>query len=312
MIAIVFLLTIFQNIIVPILILLVIGAVLQRKFKFNLRAISNLITYCLMPAAVFINLYETKIEYKVLLEIIWYLLIFSLVLMIMSSLICKFLKLDNEESAILKNSIVLINSGNYGIPVSQLIFQANPLGISIHIIVLIFQNIITYTYGLYNLISTTKSGVEIIRELMRLPIIHAMILGGLLNGFQINIPEFILIPITHLSNAFLAIALLLLGAQLAQIQFKTILNKMVIVSTIGRLLISPAVALCLIFIMGIDGIIAQALFIASSFPASRNSSTLAFEYDIQSDLAAQIVLFTTILSSFTVTLVIYLSVVLFV
>lgn len=309
--AITFITMIFQSIIFPILILIIIGALLQRKFVFNLRAVSNLITYCLMPAAVFINLYETSIEMKVLLEIIGYLLIFSFCLMIISSLISKVFKLDNENSAIFKNSVVLINSGNYGIPVSQLLFQANPLGISIQIIVMVFQNIITYTYGLYNLISTTKSGLEILRELLKLPIIYAMLLGGLLNGLNINVPEFVLIPLNHLASAFLAIALILLGAQLAQIQMKTMVNKMVILSSLGRLVVGPAVALTLIYIMGIDGVIAQSLFIASSFPASRNSSTLAFEYNVQADLAAQTVLFSTVLSSITVTFVIYLSVVLF-
>src|SRR5690625_6980206 len=96
-------------------------------------AISNLITYCLMPAAVFINLYETNIEAKVLLEIIGYLLIFSVSLMIISAILSKAFKFNKKESATLKNSIVLMNSGNYGIPVSQLIFHANPLGISIQI-----------------------------------------------------------------------------------------------------------------------------------------------------------------------------------
>ncbi len=311
MTAIVFIITIFQNIIFPLLILIIIGAILQRKFAFNLRAVSNLITYCLMPAAVFTNLYETNIEMKVLLEIIGYLLLFSLSLMIISSLVSKIFKFENEDSAIFKNSVVLINSGNYGIPVSQLLFQANPLGISIQIIVMVFQNIITYTYGLYNLISMTKSGLEILKELLKLPIIYAMILGGLLNGLQINVPEALLIPMNHLANAFLAIALILLGAQLAQIQMKTIFNKMVVLSSLGRLLVAPSVALILIYIMGLDGVIAQSLFIASSFPASRNSSTLAFEYNIQPDLAAQTVLFSTVLSSLTVTLVIYLSVVLF-
>lgn len=264
-----------------------------------------------MPAAVFINLYKTKIEFKVLLEIIGYLLIFSILLMLSSSLLSKFFKLDKQKSAMLKNSVVLINSGNYGMPVSQLIFSTNPLGISIQIIVMIFQNIITYTYGLYNLISTTKSGLEILRELLKLPIIHAMILGGLLNGLQITVPDFVLIPIDRLANAFLAIALILLGAQLAQVQLKSMFNKVILVSSLGRLIIGPALALALIYIMGMDGVVAQSLFIASAFPTSRNSSTLAFEYNVTPDLAAQTVLFSTILSSITVTFVIYLSTVLF-
>lgn len=306
-----FLGTVFLNVILPLLILILIGAGLQRKFNFDLKALSNLITYCFMPAAIFMNIYNTEIDVQMLVEIIGYMLIFSLCLMVVSSLIGKILKLDKGQSGIFKNSMVLMNSGNYGIPVSQLVFQSNPLGISIQIIVLVFQNIITFTYGLYNLISATKSGLEILKSLMKLPLIHAMILGGLLNGFQIDIPHFIWVPINQLANAFIAIALILLGAQLAKIQFRTLFNKLIVVGSIGRLIIGPSIALLLIYIMGLDGVVAQSLFIGSSFPTSRNSSTLALEYDVYPDIAAQTVLLTTVLSSITVTVVVYLSTVLF-
>ncbi|MFC5601781.1 AEC family transporter [Sporosarcina koreensis] len=304
--------SIFLNVILPILILVVLGAGLQRKFSFNLKAVSNLITYCLMPAAVFINLYETEIDVQVLLEIIGYLVAFSLVIIIVTTILSKVLKLDRGEAAIFKNSISLINSGNYGIPVSQLLFHANPLGISIQIIVMVFQNVLTYTYGLYNLISATKSGLEILKSLLKMPVIHAMLLGGLFNWLHVPIPNFIWVPISHLSDAFLAIALILLGAQLAQIELKTIVNRTIVTSSIGRLIIGPSVALLLILLFGLDGIVAQSLFIASSFPTSRNSSTLALEYDVHPDLAAQTVLFSTILSAVTVTFVVYLSGILFV
>jgi predicted permease len=265
-----------------------------------------------MPAAVFINLYETEIDVQVLVEIVGYLIVFSLAIIFVTAVISKLLKLDKGESAIFKNSISLINSGNYGIPVSQLLFQANPLGISIQIIVMVFQNILTYTYGLYNLISATKTGLEILKSLLKMPIIHAMLLGGLLNWLHAPIPTFIWAPISHLADAFLAIALVLLGAQLAQIEFKTIINRTVLVSSIGRLIIGPAVSLLLILIFKLDGVVAQSLFIASSFPTSRNSSSLALEYDVYPDLAAQTVLFSTVLSAITVTFVVYLSAVLFV
>ena len=302
---------IFLNVIIPILILLVIGAVLQKKFSFNLKAFSGLITYCLMPAAVFTNIYETEIQFKVLLDIIGYLLIFSLCTMIVGTLLSKILKLDKGEAAILKNSVMLMNSGNYGLPVSQLIFHANPLGLAIQIIVLVFQNMMTYTYGLYNLISATKTGLQIIKSFLQLPIIYAIILGGLLHWLQIDIPNFVSVPINQLSNSLIATALILLGAQLSQIEFRTILNKIIIVGSIGRLLIGPSIALALIFIMGLDGVVAQSLFIASSFPISRNSATLALENDVYPNLAAQTVLFSTILSGITVTVVVYLASVLF-
>ena len=58
-------------------------------------------------------------------------------------------------------------------------------------------------------------------------------------------------------------------------------------------------------------VVAQSLFIASSFPTSRNSSSLALEYDVESKTAAQTVLFSTIVSCITVTVVIYISMLLF-
>lgn len=303
----VYLSMVFFQVVAPILIMLGIGASLQLKFQFNLKALSNLITYCLMPAAVFINIYETKVNAGVLGHIIIYLLIFSVCLMLLGTMVSKLLKLNRNQAAIYKNSVVLINSGNYGIPVSQMLFAANPLGTSIQIIIVIFQNVITYTYGLYNLISSTKSGLDILRSLLRLPIVHALILGALMNIFDIGIPIFLRIPLDYLANAFISIALITLGAQLAQLDIKTILNNVIITSTIGRLVIGPVLAFGLILLMGFDGVVAQSLFIASAFPTSRNSSTLALEYDVEANLAAQIVLFSTVVSCITVTIVIYLS-----
>lgn len=72
----VYLSMIFFKIVAPILILLIIGAILQRKFQFNLKALSQLITYCFMPAAVFINIYETSIEMSVLGQITIFIILF--------------------------------------------------------------------------------------------------------------------------------------------------------------------------------------------------------------------------------------------
>lgn len=108
----------------------------------------------------------------------------------------------------------------------------------------------------------------------------------------------------------MAIALLTLGAQLAYVQLKKF-NKLLLLSILGRLFVSPALALGLIFILGLDGIVAQSLFIASSFPSSRNSAQFALEFDHHPELAGQIVLVSTILSSLTVGVVIYVAEVLF-
>ncbi|GKV65622.1 MULTISPECIES: AEC family transporter [unclassified Sporosarcina] len=307
-----YLLIVFVNVITPMLILLAIGVILQIKFTFNVKALGNILTYCLIPAAVFMNLYHTVINIEVLLDVLFFVILFSSLLIVTGHVFSKMLRLNRQQSAVMKNSIVLINSGNYGLPVSQLVFHSSPLGVSIQIIIIVYQNLLTYSYGLFNLVSSTQSGISIVKQFIKMPIIHALWIGALLNLADIRLPNFIELPVSHLSDAFIAIALITLGAQLAQIKVKTLWNRLIFLSAFGRLILSPAIALLLILLLKIDGVTAQSLWIASCFPTSRNSSTLALEYDVEAELAAQIVLFTTIASSFTVGIVIYLSSIIFV
>ena len=302
---------IFFQIVAPILVFLVIGIGLQKKFQFNLKAMSQLITYCFMPVAVFLNIYETSVEMSVLGQVALFVTIFIGSQMFISHYIAKVLGLERKETAVFKNSVVLINSGNYGIPVAQMVFATQPVGVAIQVMLVIFQNMTTYTYGLYNLISATKSGAEIFKDFLKMPIVHALVLGVLLNVFNIEIPTTFRIPLDHISDGFVAMALITLGAQLAQIELKTMMNKTIIISCFTRLIVGPSLALLTIYLLGIDGVVAQSLLIASSFPTSRNSSSLALEYDIESNTAAQTVLFSTIVSCLTVTFVIYLSTILF-
>ncbi|WP_372426649.1 AEC family transporter [Mammaliicoccus sciuri] len=301
---------ILTEVLLPLLILIFVGFLLQRKFAFNLKHFSTLITYCLMPVAVFANIYDITIQMDLLLKVLYYIVAYSLVMILIGNLFAKVLNLQKDESAALKNSISLMNSGNYGLPVSQLIFSQNPIGVAVQIFVLIFQNLLTYSYGMYNLLSTTKSLKDIVISFLKLPVFHALILGIIFQVGHIKLSQVFLIPIHQISDSFAPIALILLGAQLAHIKLK-LLHRAIMGSLIGRLIIGPLIALSLIYLFHIDGVIAQSLFIASAFPTSRNTSTIAFEYDVEPELHAQIVLFSTLLSSITVSIVIYLSYILF-
>ncbi|WP_204179802.1 MULTISPECIES: AEC family transporter [unclassified Staphylococcus] len=301
---------ILSEVILPILLLILLGLILQIKFSFNLKHFSTLITYCLMPASVFVNIYQINIDIPLLLNIIYYIIIFSVILILLGNLISKCLHLEKGESAALKNSISLMNSGNYGLPVSQLVFSHNPIGVSVQIFILVFQNLLTYSYGMYNLLSASKSMADITRGFLRLPVFHALLLGIICQVFTVKLPKTILIPLDQLSDGFVAIALILLGAQLARIKIN-FFHRVISWSLIGRLIISPILSLAVIYLLSLDGVVAQSLFIASSFPTSRNTSTIAMEYQIEPELHAQIVLFSTLFSIFTVTTVIFLSRILF-
>jgi malate permease and related proteins len=294
------------DIIFPIFLLIGAGAVLQRAIRLDLSTLSTLTVYFLLPAVCFVNIYETKMSSELISHTLVFLLLFNILLILTSMFIAKVNKFDRKLTATFKNSMVLSNSGNYGLPVSELVFAANPAGMSIQIIISIFQNLLTFTYGFFNSVSAESSGIDILRKIIRLPVIYALLLAITLKWFNIEIPEFLWRPIENSSNAFLAVALVTLGAQVAFLKI-TRISRPIVWIVIGRLIISPIVGLLVIFTLGLTGITAQALFIASSFPSSRNSALLALEYDNYPEYASQAVLLTTIISSITVAVVVYLS-----
>jgi malate permease and related proteins len=298
------------NVILPVFFLIGAGVFLHRKFNFDMNTLSKLNTYFLMPCVSFVNIYQNNVGGETLLHILTFLVLQGLSLMIISALISKAAKFENSLASTFKNSVVLNNSGNFGLPVSQLVFQHNPIGSSIQIIVMIFQNLLTYTYGLLNSVSVDNSGVKAMREFLKNPVIYAFLLGLLFHLYHIKLPTFIWTPIENTSNAFLAVALVTLGAQSAYIKIKSF-SFPLFLSLFGRLILSPVVAFLLILSLNLEGTTAQALFIASSFPTSRNSALFALEYGNHPEYAAQVVLMSTLLSMITVTTVVYLSAILF-
>lgn len=298
------------NIIFPIFILMGMGVFLHRIFAFDLKTLSKLTTFYLLPIIIFVNIYENKIDTVIFFEIAGFQLTVSLLLIIISSSFSRILKLDKGMSANFKNSIVLMNSGNYGLPVSQLVFANNPFGLTIQIIVMAVQNFITFTYGLINSVSVHYKGRKMFYEFFKMPTLYALVLGLVFQTLNIKVPMFLWTPIEKVSNAFLAIALLTLGAQVSYIKIKHF-DIVLVLSCLIRLIVSPLIALTLILHLEIDGTMAKGLFIASSFPSSRNSAQLALEYNNYPESAGQIVLLSTLLSSITVTLVVYVAEVMF-
>src|SRR5690625_7619443 len=100
---------VFLEVILPILLLMAVGAALQKKFNFQLRPIANLITYCFMPAAVFLNMYQVDLNYDLLRQLFMYLLIFSIILIVLSTIIEKLFKFKASERLPFKRSRHLMN-----------------------------------------------------------------------------------------------------------------------------------------------------------------------------------------------------------
>lgn len=299
------------QVILPVFILILVGVFFHRKFSFNLGTLSKLLNYIFLPVVGFSNMYSSDFSGSTFAMILGFLILQNVSLMIFAEIVSRLSKFDRKLAATYKNSVVLNNSGNFGIPISQLVFANNPLGQSIQVIVMIFQNMMTNTYGLMNAMVGQSKGIgSALKEFLKNPILYGIILGLIMNLAKIELPVFIEKPVDTLTASFLAVALITLGAQSAYLKI-TKISKPLVLSLTGRLLVAPLIGLCIILLLGIEGTVAQALFIASSFPSARNSALFALEYNNYPEYAAQTVIVSTILSSVTVAVVVYLSQILF-
>ena len=282
------------------------GFVMQTKFGLNIQTLARLNIYFLVPGFIFVKLYSTDISFNLFGNILMFFVLYVAILFVISHFVGKAIGLEKGEKTTFSNSTMFFNSGNYGVPVNDLVFKSDPLAMSIQVIMLTLQNIFLFSYGIFSLNSIKVGKLKAALGYFKMPVLYAMLSGVLLNVYNVPIPSFIWVPANYIADAMIALALFTLGAQVAQIKLSTGL-KTVYYSLALRLAIGPLIALAIIYIFKVDGIVAQALLIGSAMPTSVNSAVIAEEYDNHPDLAAQIVLFSTLFSAITVTLVIYLA-----
>lgn len=286
------------------------GILLHRSFRFEMNTLSKLLFYYYIPALTFVKIYESKASATLIFFVFGFLLLQFVAMYLLSRLVSLICKHETNRAVAFSNSIVLTNNGNVGIPINDLTFHHNALAMSIQMVVLLFEVLVTFTYGIVHTGAAHQGLRKSLAQFCKMPVLYCFILGMLCNWLDWKVPEFIWIPMLTISNGMLSLALVSLGAQIAAVKlFRN--TSTVLLSSFMRLLIAPLLAFFFIGFFQLQGITAQALWIASAMPTSRNSAALALEYNNEPEFAAQAVLVSTLLSSVTLTGVVYLSQVLF-
>ena len=295
---------ILTNIILPIFIQILLGYGVKKVINFSISTLAQIQFYLIIPALLFVKMYDTKLNKDIAIKISLHSIILFILLYILSYIICKIFKYNKSSSSAFTNSICLYNSGNYCLPLIQLLFN-NPLALSVQILIMTVQNVVTNTVGIYSISSGNKSAKEGLLEILKVPMIYSIILALTLRGVNIKIWSPIWNALDSLGSAMVPIALISLGAQLAETKCNLKIPK-IYFSNFLRLIISPALAYVLVLFLGLKGIAAEVAIISSAAPTAVNSVLLAIQYDSEPEFASQAVFVSTILSPITVAFVVFL------
>lgn len=290
------------QVVLPVFILIGAGSLLHWLFKLDLYTLAKINFYYITPAAVFMSMYHSEMSYALLGTVVGFYALYIFVLYILSFGITRLLKYPSGMKAAFTNSVLLDNAGNYGLPVNSLAFGGNPLASSLQSLIMTLQSLLTFTYGVMSIQRAKLKGNYrvVIIGFLKMPVPYALVLGLLLHALSVPLPAFLSQPLTYAQESMVAIALLTLGAQI--IKYPMRLNRLdVYLSLVLRLLAAPLIGVLLVLALGIKGIPAQALMIASGMPTGVNASLLAEEYNNEPDFAAQTVLISTLVNVITIT-----------
>ncbi len=277
-----------------------IGVILDKAFELDLSTLSKINFYVFVPALLFIKIISTNISLNEMVSVVIFSVIhFALLLFISILLFSLIFFRENRNTLIL--GTILTNVGNYGIPLVLFAFGESYLDILA--VLIMIQNILTFTLGPYLLKKEGRNIKELLKEFLKIPSLYAIIIALFFNAYDIKLIPLIENPLTIIADGLISMALITLGIQLSRIKMKKNLREISSV-VILRLVISPLLALAVALLLGLSELLSVVLIIASGFPSAVNSYILALEYDNNFELASQLIFWSTILSAISIPILI--------
>lgn len=297
------------NTVLPVFLVMVTGFIcrgLKLVKPDAVKAMNRLVFQVFLPVSLAKSLMtvdpETAINYSVML----YCAAGILATFIVSMLLVPRFVADNRRRGALVQGIYRSNYAILGIPLIESLFPGGDNGVSamIALITVPMFNMLavitleTFRGGRFNL-------PRILLGIIKNPLILGCAVGFVIGKLPLTVPEFLMSTITKLGSVASPLALFSLGAT---IDLKKIGGnaKALLAGVSARLVIVPGVLLFFAYLLGYRGPEFAALMIAFGSPCAVSGYTMAAQMDSDAELAAQMVMLTTVLSVFTIFLMVLL------
>ena len=290
----------FGFVVLPTLLLVALGAAVQRAQKLDMGTLARLQIYLFVPTFLFYYLYTSQLSVRDIGGIAATTLTAQLILALpLFGLLWK-MRVPREQFAVLMLSSVVFNAGNFGIPVSVRAF--GPQGGAVQALVVMVANLSLWGIGYCLMATLTGRGIgDAVKGYLRLPMVYMVFAAFALRGMGVKLPETVLYSLKLLADGLVPLALVTLGAQLA-LQARWPRWRQVLPVLFLKLLLLPAVTAGIVVLFGLWPWPGAALILAAAAPTAVNTLLLTLDQKGDVELAADCVFWATLLSAVTVTL----------
>lgn len=291
----------FGTIIIPVLLIVAGGALLQRFHRLDMQTLSKLQIYFFVPTFLFYYIYTSKLSLGDILGIAGAVVLAKLCLAIPLWLVLRKMAVPEKTLAVALLSAAVFNAGNFGIPVAVRAF--GEAGGAVQAIIVMVSNLSLWGVGYAAMAAISGRGLkDAVLAYLKLPMVYMLILAFGLRGLHIPLPEPILYSTKLIADGLVALALMTLGSQLA-LQARWPRWKVVLPVVALKLLVLPVITGGIVIALGLWPWPGAGIIVASAGPTAVNTMLLTMEQRGDVELAAECVFWTTLLSAITVTLV---------
>jgi predicted permease len=275
------------DIVLPAFFAIFLGYLVGKFSRINLTPVVDITLYIGVPALVFVSLLNKEI---VLVDAarMW---ASSLVIMLGCLVIAWLMfKLIRQKHSGLYISISMMNTVNIPFPVIFLAYGAE--GLAAATLFYIPNVIFLYTLGVY--IMAGKRWRENVKEVLRQPVIYAVVLGLLLNFLGVKVPALIVNSLDLVSRMTIPLVLLVLGYNLSQARITSFPTTLL--ACFLRMGVGLAIGLAVTSFLNITGVFRSVVILESAMPAAATAAILAAKYRNEAEMVSSVVFLTTLVS----------------
>lgn len=291
--------SIFVQVVLPVFAIFLLGYGIQKWKKLDIRSLSTIAIYIFTPMLVFQTFYRAELNQQYADMVLFSLLLLAILIAVNVSY-CKIKQYDQSVESGLILSTAFMNSGNYGAPI--VLFAYGDTAFAYAVSLLVLHTILMNFFGVFYA-ARGKAGIDYaFKAVLEMPPTYAVIVALILNLGGVKVPETILSAVDLLAAPTIPLVMIILGMQLAEIKIAKIEWDKMSFGVFVRLLLSPFIAIVIIYFMPMDPLLEKVLILTAAMPSAATTVIYAIQYDTEPDLVSGVTLITTLLSVFTITL----------
>lgn len=291
------------NIIGPIALIVGIAAVADRLFKPDPSGLSRLIIYLFAPFLVLDGLANSQLTAGEAGQLMAMAAIVSCVIGTAAWWVARLSRFDRQLGSSFVLSSLLINAGNYGIPLNR--FAFGEAGEERAIIFFVVTVLVSNTAGVFLASRGKMSTRRALLNVAKVPLPYAAAVGLALNMADVEMPVPVARAVSTLGNASIPAMLTVLGIQLSRASINGHFKPILMASSM-RLIVSPLIAFGLVALLGLSGLTRQVAIVQASMPTAVISGVLATEFGGDVEFVTAVILVSTVASMVTLSIILSL------